>query len=271
MTPSKTGAVNGIASADASRVAQYAAGLVTLTANQLIAADASGNGTVSSLDASRIAQYIVGLNPTGVTGTWKFAPASKSYSSISTDLTGEDYSAIMVGDVTGNWTNPPAAGDGDSPSALDSGLPGLFGEELFKWNFQSDFSATTAPIEVTVGEVPQARTGEIVVIPVRVGDITAGNVTAFDLEVWYDARALRPAGSAADQMGTLATNFAVAVNPNTRGRLKVAAYGVTQLIGSGDLIYLTFEVIRPVRARPLRLEKIVLNEGEIPSKVTSDR
>ena len=68
VTPAKTGDVNGITSQDAARAAQFAVGLATLTANQQIAADVTGNGTITSQDAARIAQFVAGLSVAGSTG-----------------------------------------------------------------------------------------------------------------------------------------------------------------------------------------------------------
>jgi hypothetical protein len=271
VTPSKTGGVAGIASADASRVAQYAAGLVTLTPNQLVAADASGNGTVSSLDASRIAQYIVGLNPTGATGTWKFAPVNISYSATTSQVTGEDYAAILVGDVTGNWTNPPSL-DSDTAAGpiLADGIPGLFGEELFNWNFDTaPVRAQSSPVDVVLGEAGTVRTGEILTIPVTVGDLSAGNVTAFDFEISFDPRILRPVnGRAVEVSGKLAANFTVTVNPNQPGVLKVSAFGTAPLAGAGELANLTFEVISTRRGSPVKWTAFTFNEGELPTRVS---
>jgi hypothetical protein len=108
LTASKTGGtgIASISALDASAIAQFTVGLISLTANQQIAADVTNDGSISALDASRIAQYSVGLTlPAGdLTGTWKFVPASRSYSSVTSSLTGQDFIAILMGDVTGNWT-----------------------------------------------------------------------------------------------------------------------------------------------------------------------
>jgi hypothetical protein len=108
LTPSKSGGIgnSAISALDASTIAQFTVGLISLTTNQRIAADVTNDGTVSALDASRIAQSSVGLplRPGDVTGTWKFVPASRSYSSVGSDLKGQDFIAILMGDVTGNWS-----------------------------------------------------------------------------------------------------------------------------------------------------------------------
>lgn len=106
VTPSKTGGVNGsITSFDAARIAQHAAGISTLTGNQLIVADVSGNGMVSSFDAAQVARSAAGLSGSGSAGEWRFVPANRMYASVSVNITGEDFIALLMGEVSGNWTN----------------------------------------------------------------------------------------------------------------------------------------------------------------------
>ncbi len=111
VTPSKTGSVNGaISSFDAAKVALHAAGTTVLTGNQLAVADVSGNGTISSFDAGQIARYAAGVPGSGSAGIWIFTPASRNYASVTTNIKGEDYVALLMGDVSGNWVNTaPAA------------------------------------------------------------------------------------------------------------------------------------------------------------------
>jgi len=106
VTPSKTGGVNGsITSFDAGRVSQHVAGVITLNGNQLSVADVSGNGSISSFDAAQIARYAAAVPGTGSTGNWIFIPASRNYLDITSVITGEDYVAYIMGEVSGNWTN----------------------------------------------------------------------------------------------------------------------------------------------------------------------
>lgn len=106
VTPTKTGGLNGaINSFDAARVAQHASGLNFLTGYQLTVADVSGNGVVTSFDAGQIARFAAGLPNTLQTGTWKFILASNSYTSVPGAFNGQDYLALLMGEVSGNWTN----------------------------------------------------------------------------------------------------------------------------------------------------------------------
>lgn len=94
-----------ITSYDAALIARYVAGLITLTPNQRLAADASGDGQITSYDAALVGNFGVSwLLAHGLAGTWQFVPANRIYVSITGDVAGENYTAILIGDVSQNWT-----------------------------------------------------------------------------------------------------------------------------------------------------------------------
>ncbi|MCK6553443.1 hypothetical protein L6Q96_02485 [Candidatus Binatia bacterium] len=134
LEPRRLGSVGGAVSAlDASYVLQSVVGSRTLTAGQQLAGDVSGNGTLSAFDASLILQRSVGLIarfPVAVTcdSDWAFEPlavpgaglevvpplmtpgtcrmGAVQYRPLSTDVEGQDFAAVVFGDVTGNWIEP---------------------------------------------------------------------------------------------------------------------------------------------------------------------
>ncbi|MBX3291707.1 MAG: right-handed parallel beta-helix repeat-containing protein, partial [Acidobacteria bacterium] len=100
---SKTGGVAGAISAfDAAAVSQHVVGLVTLNSTQQTVAEVSGSGGITSFDAALIARYSVSLPGTGNTGNWIFTP-SYGPTTVYSNITGEDYVGLLMGDVTGNW------------------------------------------------------------------------------------------------------------------------------------------------------------------------
>lgn len=110
VTPSKTTNVNGITAFDATLVLRHVAaagiGPNALSANQQLAADADGIGGVTSFDATLILRFVAANGPTantGQTGTWKFSPANRSYSPLTTSPGAENYSGILIGEVNGDW------------------------------------------------------------------------------------------------------------------------------------------------------------------------
>jgi hypothetical protein len=108
VTPSKTGGVNSVTSFDAAKIAQHVAGINILSGNARIVADVSGNGIISSFDAAQVARYATSSPPFGQAGTWKFVPVNRNYASVAGSLAGEDFVALLMGEVSGNWTNTGA-------------------------------------------------------------------------------------------------------------------------------------------------------------------
>ncbi len=122
LTPEKTGDADfAISAFDASLILQNVAEIIDLTPYQMIAADVTGNGTVTAFDASHILKYVVGLIsefPVGADWTfvpvnfevtkanWFNAPDTISYSPLDSDKENQDFYGIVYGDVTGNWAAP---------------------------------------------------------------------------------------------------------------------------------------------------------------------
>lgn len=309
LTPSKTGGATTthISSLDASAVAQFSVGLISLTANQQIATDVSGDGTISSLDASRIAQWSVGLTlPAGdLTGTWKFAPATRTYSSVTESLTGQDFTAILMGDVSGNWTAPASVNSGaveqwDSGVHEDSEETVLKGQELAKAiGFELPPSELRIPgirsswtdsfrdkscIESRGGllSVDKAKTlsadncllsTDLIEVPISIGD--AMNILAYDAVIAYDSDILEPVFERpVESNGTLSANFNIVVNRSEPGKLRLGAYGIVPVTGEGDLIVLRFRVKRPnakIEDAKLEFESLVINEESIISSQSGNQ
>ena len=82
-----------------------AVGLENFSSNQVKAADVNKDGSVTSYDAALIAQFAVGLPrlTDSRVGEWVFSPAFYSYYDLTTDYEDQDYTGILLGDVTGDW------------------------------------------------------------------------------------------------------------------------------------------------------------------------
>ena len=235
ITPSKVGEVNGIEALDASRISQFLIGAVTLTSNQQTAAEVSGNGSVTSFDAALIAQYLVGLPNTGQTGTWRFVPSSRTYLTVGS-LTGEDYSAILLGDVSGNWTPSPGAGFSE--------------RRLEAQRFGVNLSLPTV----------KARKGEKISIDVTMG-VPLTPVEAYQFDIFYDPSVLQAEASPVETAGTLSESFAAVSNSSQPGRLRLAVYGPRKIAKkSGTLLTLKFRVIGQSNS-DLVFAGVLVNDG----------
>jgi hypothetical protein len=227
------GSGNGIGSLDAVFVLQAAIGQLQLSAAQQLACDVTGNGTVSGLDAALILQHRVGLLPRFPAAErcgsdWLFVPTplpasnqrvaaaavssesctpgSISFEPLMEDTRGQDFSAILLGDCTGNWQ--PGAG---------------------------------GPVSVSGASEPLARLGRVrrrgnrLWLPVRV--VARNSFNAVDLDIEYDAGTLTAAGM---RRGRRARGALLAVNDSEPGRLRMSVATVRRM-RRGTLLVLAFD------------------------------
>jgi len=129
IAPRKTGDQGAaITALDAAYVLEALAGHRQLDPQQTLAADVTGDGILDESDVQRILQYSVGLLPQLpaaelCASDWLFVPApvppatpiapsltgstcqpgALAFPPLVGDATGENFQAILIGDVTGNW------------------------------------------------------------------------------------------------------------------------------------------------------------------------
>jgi Dockerin type I domain len=131
LQPQKNGDFDtGITSFDATLVLQAVVNIITLTPEQELAADVTGNGSFSALDATRILQFQAGIisrfaAADACGSDWLFQPVPSptpnqtlvqpvvsqsvcqhgriTLTSFTPPLAGRDFHAILLGDVSGNW------------------------------------------------------------------------------------------------------------------------------------------------------------------------
>jgi serine protease AprX len=236
ITPSKAGGQNGaISSFDAAKIAQFVIGATTLTAAQQVVADVSGNGGVSSFDSALVAGYAVSSPNSGSSGQWVFSPSSHTHATVGGGISGEDYAALLMGDVSGNWMEAgslTASGNGpERPTAI--AVPSIL-----------------------------ASAGNEVIIPVSVEGIVNKGIISYEFDLAFDPAVLEPQANAVDLAGTASEGLSVAVSTLNAGILRVAVYGPMPINEDGTLLNLKFKAIGTMgSSSPLTWERIVLNEG----------
>ena len=254
VTPSKTGgANNAITSFDAAKIAAHVAGNSPLVGNQLVAADVSNNGTISSFDSGLIANYVVSHGNTVTTGTWKFftvpnvplpvgsTPRNRTYPSVTSNLTGEDYTGILMGEVSGNWNpaiNPRPANGPERPMAVN--LPRL---------------VTPADNEV--------------LIPVSIRGAANKGIISYEFDLRYDPSVIKPQANPVDVTGTVSRGLAAVANPDEPGLLRVVVYGPMPISSDGVLLNLRFAAVGKFGSvSSLTWERIMFNEGDPRASAT---
>ena len=105
---SKSDDVRGVTANDATLVLQHTVGWITLAGPAALAADVTKTGGISSLDASSILQVSVGAAT--LPAPWSFLPPAIAYPALAGDQLGQDFTAVLLGDVTGNWATAAPAG-----------------------------------------------------------------------------------------------------------------------------------------------------------------
>jgi subtilisin family serine protease len=236
ITPSKSGGQNGaVSSFDAARIAQYIVGNTTFSAAQQTVADVSNAGGISSFDAGLIARFAISSPPYGSTGNWIFNPASNTHPSINNSINGEDYTALLMGVVSGNWV--------------------VSGARITEVN---------GPVKAARIGLPRVTTrlGENVLIPVMVYDAVDKGIISGEFELRYDPSMIRPQAEPVSVTGTVSRGFSIVSNTTERGVLRIAIYGTMPLAESGVLMKLKFTAIgKPGSAASLKWTRIMLNEG----------
>lgn len=243
ITASKSGGINGsISSFDAAKISQYVSGAASLSPAQQIVADVSGTGGISSFDAALIARYAAALGPpTGSTGMWISDPVNYVHSSVSGALT-DDFSALLMGEVSGNWTDTASHPFGGN----DAGEEGI-----------EVFSATAT-----------AANGELAV-PVMVRGAEDKGMISYEFDLRYDPSVIQPQAQPVDLAGTVSRGLIAVVNSSQPGLLKVVVYGPMPIDADGLLLNVKMTVIGSAgQTSPLIFERIMFNEGERGTLVT---
>ena len=181
--------------------------------------------------------------PTGSTGSWIFNPVSNTHASITANISGEDYSALLMGEVSGNWGDPspfrPALGGGPERRV-----------------------AITAPHLVT----PWNRQ---IIVPIGVQGTTNKGIIAYEFDLRFDPLVMQPQAIPVDVAGTVSRGLTAVANAQEPGLLRVAVYGVMPIDGNGVLLNLRFTPIGATGSvSPITWERILLNEGSPRVQVT---
>jgi hypothetical protein len=249
VVPSKTpqscaGAPNGIFANDAALISQFVVGAVQLTADQQTAAHVNTiMPGITSLDAAFVAQKIVGLcDSNNLAGKWVFSPDSVPHPSGVSGQLVENYTAYLLGDVSGDWN---AAGAG-----LDRG-----------------FSIFEMPAVVSISSVV-APAGSTATMQLRLDDLQGILIDSYQFDLVYDPSVIVPSDGMVTVAGTLSESLSLVYNKSEPGLLKVAVYGAVPVTGDGVYLDLHFKVKGPTGSfSRLVIDGFRLDAGSAPLKV----
>ncbi|MBC8525317.1 MAG: hypothetical protein H8D22_00365, partial [Candidatus Cloacimonetes bacterium] len=157
--------INGINLIDYGKVKRHILGLEIIIPGscQWMAADVNGDGNINAIDYGKIKQRILGYITEFPIGNWLFDPDSIEIE-LTSNLTGQDFVGIKVGDVNGDW----------SPSDMGKGLSSN--------NYNNTQNNSTKSITFTI-EDAQCNVGEDVDVEVTTGNLTGA---AVELHIVFD-------------------------------------------------------------------------------------
>lgn len=252
VTPSKAGLPSGstgIESPDIVAERRHALGITPLTGCRLLAGDSNGDTAVDAADIVPIRRFALGLG-TGIAnvGQWRFSPTNRTYVSITSDQTNQDYDALVIGDTTGDLTpSSPTTSPATSSSTTSSSTAA---------SSIRAFASLFAPTAVATVSLPAANVSTPTVttftLPVTTSNIPlADNLVAFQGDFTFDPTVVSfqtPAVSKAGLTAGAIWNVNASLCPPlstcnaTQQTLRVIADsdGTIPLSGSGVLFNLNF-------------------------------
>ncbi|HEX8564562.1 MAG TPA: CHRD domain-containing protein [Pyrinomonadaceae bacterium] len=246
VTPSKSGGANGISTFDATLVLRHiAAGNGILTPNQRIAADTNNSGTITSFDATQILRYVAAGGQTGATGevgSWKFTPPVRNYNSLFESVENENYEAILIGEVNGNWIPPQtnSLANADEETVAAEAENSSFVEGMSAINRKSAIIGAQLLLGTKASRIEKGS----LIIPVLLTN-NSESISGFSVDVVFDSNILElDSIQPIETTDTLtANNFSIVSDTTKPGRIGIAASGGADLItANGTLIKLRFKV-----------------------------
>jgi hypothetical protein len=240
------------------------------------------------LDASEVARYSVGLVQHFDVGTstgsdWKYlrcdayaypgdpgcGPALYDYNPLTSVVAGQNFYAVLYGEVTGNWQPAGSFAAASTPrvNSLEE-QAAINADRLTAERFRKN-----PPVQVVraAGSAPAALTVRGFTTPMRSGERrqltidlkNADGILAVDLSLKYDPSQITVVGVASTGIGSGLT----IAHGDVDGTHKISAYGILPLSGSGSVMTVTIEAVKPTGPRlPLTVAGTA-NEGRIPLQI----
>jgi hypothetical protein len=237
LTAAKGDDVLAISAQDAALVLQHSVGLTTLTGNAAIAADVNRSGAITAMDAHYILQAAVGLISPPFPGAgvvWQFEPASRTIGGLAANVNGQDFTAILIGDVTGNWSSPapasriasllaaPVSGSGMA-LAVDEGAP-----------------AADHTLTATVSL-----------------DSKGADLYSVDLVLTYDPALGNPVSIVKDPA---CSGWTVMTNTSIAGQIRVAMASAMPFRSTGAVLTVTFALVGEAKDVSLKAPSVLVDE-----------
>jgi hypothetical protein len=201
-----------------------------LSGCRLTAADVNGDTVVNTVDVIAIQRFFLGLT-IGIanTGKYNFAPANRSYLALSSNLTGQNFDAMIYGDVATGFVHR-----GEGPSQTGAVNEGMSAGEV---------APTVAAVALPEVAVDQSKSTFIAAVKTTAIDATS-HLVGFQGDFTFDERVITFRSEPVQNAGLTGGNWKVSGNvlpgKGPMRTLRVSAFSLdfTPLSGEGTLFEL---------------------------------
>ena len=232
VTPSKAAlapGTTGISTVDVIAVQRHFLTLGTpLTGCRLTAADVNGINGINTVDVIAIQRFFLGFT-SGIanTGSYRFTPTNRTYTALVTNQTGQNYDALIFGDVASSFVHRP---EGLPPDAAVNGNSGNnpSGPNVLLPSVSLPLSKTSFASPVKASSKIEAKS----------------NFVGFQGDLTFDERALNFQDPPVQKAGLTGGNWNVSANvlpgsgPIRTLRISAFSNDFSPLSGSGTLFEL---------------------------------
>ena len=238
-------------------VLQHAVGANTLTGYAAVAADVDKSGAINAMDAYYILQKsvdLISLPFPGAGVVWEFDPANREYVNLNSDQTGENFTAVLLGDVSGNW----------SPPALHSPLFSFAMRLLSFFPFRQSETATVDPVIVHVQDGTISANGRadsfVTVEP--------NGLDLYSLELIINYEITDTTLLTVTVEG-LAEEWMISRNLTQPGEVRISIAGAQPITADGIVLQLHFQVEEGVQTTLIEPTWGEVNEAAAPVELIS--
>lgn len=134
------------------------------------------------------------------------------------------------------------------------------------------FSVTPTVQDTVPVSIPDsfAQLGTIVTIPIEASNLDNKFARMYAFDLRFNPAVLQPAVIAFDSAGTLSAGMTITADTSTPGALKIEAFRVAPMAGTGTLLNLRFNVVGDSEEGiPLAWQYFYFNEGDIFSNAAN--
>jgi hypothetical protein len=184
-------------------------------------------------------------------GNWKFTPPTRNYPTLSNSLSGENYQAILIGEINGSWTPPTSFTEFNENEASEQSIEQPETEQVAAaspatFAQPEDETLQSTDAEIAVPQIAYTEQDSIIVVPIMLDNNSGKSISSFNFAVNFDPAVLQlDAALPIDTDGTISGGFSVVFDTKTQGRLGIAAAAMENgFVNDGTLLNLRFKVIK---------------------------